>query len=251
MRTLKKNPTFKDLIPPLSHEELTQLTENILAHGCRDPIKAWNGVIVDGHNRYAICQQHGIPYRVEDMRFSSKKAAARWIIDNQLARRNLTDTEKISLAVRKVEMMLDIPRHTSKRAFIAEISGESEYKVRKYLKATRLALTDPQRNKLQKRLEKGDTTVAKANLLLEPGCGLKVKIKEVTELYHGDDHPEAATPRVIDCMFDNGDKIEKIYRFLLDKVEVAGGDEELACIQVRLRRNIRCIGKILCPDAAV
>jgi len=28
---------------------------NILKNGCYDPIKIWNGTIVDGHNRYEIC----------------------------------------------------------------------------------------------------------------------------------------------------------------------------------------------------
>ena len=51
---------FKDLIRPLRSQEYLQLEENLLADGCREPIVVWNGVIVDGHNRYEICKKHGM-----------------------------------------------------------------------------------------------------------------------------------------------------------------------------------------------
>ena len=53
---------FKDLIRPLRSQEYLQLEENLLADGCREPIVVWNGVIVDGHNRYEICKKHGIAF---------------------------------------------------------------------------------------------------------------------------------------------------------------------------------------------
>ena len=52
------NPEFKALIPPLSSEEFAQLEANILEEGIRDDIVTWQGVIVDGHNRYAIATKH-------------------------------------------------------------------------------------------------------------------------------------------------------------------------------------------------
>ena len=68
------DPEFKDLIPPLTPNEYTQLQENILANGCRDPITLWRGTIVDGHNRYEICTQHGIKYETAAMPFPSRDA---------------------------------------------------------------------------------------------------------------------------------------------------------------------------------
>ena len=55
---LRIHPELKNLIPPLSPEEYTQLEQNILAYGCRDPIAHWRGIIVDGHNRHSICTKH-------------------------------------------------------------------------------------------------------------------------------------------------------------------------------------------------
>ena len=53
------DPEFEGKIPPLREEELQQLEENILADGVViNPLIVWNGVIVDGHNRYRILQKH-------------------------------------------------------------------------------------------------------------------------------------------------------------------------------------------------
>lgn len=64
LHTLNIDPEFKDLIPPLTTEELEMLEESIVANGCESPLIVWNGIIVDGHNRYAICHKRGIPFMV-------------------------------------------------------------------------------------------------------------------------------------------------------------------------------------------
>lgn len=88
---LKIDEEFRNLIRPLYRQEYLQLEANILADGCRDPISVWNGVIIDGHNRYEICTRHGIPFSVQEIEFECREAAIAWICANQLGRRNLTD----------------------------------------------------------------------------------------------------------------------------------------------------------------
>ena len=68
-RTLKINEAFKNLIPPLSDEETAELQESLLQYGCRDAIVIWHDTIIDGHNRYRICTEQGLPFKVEDMTF--------------------------------------------------------------------------------------------------------------------------------------------------------------------------------------
>ena len=52
---LRIDPEFEGKIPPLTAEEFRQLEENILADGLViNPLIIWNGVIVDGHNRFHI-----------------------------------------------------------------------------------------------------------------------------------------------------------------------------------------------------
>ena len=85
---------FRDLIPPLNEEELKLLEESIVADGCESPLIVWNGVIVDGHNRYAICRKHKIPFAIQEKDFSSRDDAMLWMLRNQLGRRNLNDYQR-------------------------------------------------------------------------------------------------------------------------------------------------------------
>ena len=68
--TLRIDKEFQNLIRPLFKNEYLQLETNLIADGCREPIAVWNGIIVDGHNRYKICTEHQIPFAVEEMTFS-------------------------------------------------------------------------------------------------------------------------------------------------------------------------------------
>jgi len=96
-KELKINQEFKNLIPPLTKEEYKGLEKSLLEEGCRDALVTWNGTIVDGHNRYELCQKHGIDFDVIEKEFENEEEAKVWIIDNQNARRNLTDGWKFEL----------------------------------------------------------------------------------------------------------------------------------------------------------
>lgn len=81
---------FKALISPLKPEEYAQLEANIIADGCREALVVWDRVLIDGHNRYAICTKHGIKFETTAIEFSDRYAAMDWMDRNQLGRRNLT-----------------------------------------------------------------------------------------------------------------------------------------------------------------
>lgn len=97
---LKTRKLFADLIPPLSIEERGELENSIMDEGCRDAICVWNGVIVDGHNRYEICKRRKRAFRVKEMSFENDEAAVAWIIRNQFGRRNLTAMQRAELALK-------------------------------------------------------------------------------------------------------------------------------------------------------
>lgn len=87
---LRIDEGLRALIPPLSAEERDLLEQSILAHGCRDPLVVWNGTLIDGHNRYEICQRHGVPFKTVQIDLPSREDAEDWMDANQLGRRNLT-----------------------------------------------------------------------------------------------------------------------------------------------------------------
>ena len=88
-RELQIDEEFKNLIPPLSADEFSRLEKSILAEGVREPIITWNDTIVDGNNRYKICQKHALVCPRREMEFPSRDDAKLFIISNQLSRRNL------------------------------------------------------------------------------------------------------------------------------------------------------------------
>ena len=71
MSTKNSKPTST----PLTPEEHDALERSILAEGCRDALVLWGDVLVDGHNRYGICQKHGLPFQtVQNARQSMEDA---------------------------------------------------------------------------------------------------------------------------------------------------------------------------------
>jgi len=103
---LKIKESFKKLIPPLTHEEFSQLEENCIAEGIRDAIVLWNGYIIDGHNRYEIALKNSLEFKTEEKEFEGEEDVELWMIDNQNGRRNLTDGWKYKLQQRKKEILI-------------------------------------------------------------------------------------------------------------------------------------------------
>lgn len=88
---------FSELGWPLSDEERRNLTENLKTHGCRDPILVWanhDNVILDGHNRYSICQAEEIGYKVKAVRLETRQDCIDFICNLQLSRRNSSEEHK-------------------------------------------------------------------------------------------------------------------------------------------------------------
>ena len=96
MEDIQIDPEFEKQIPPLLPTELKQLKENILGDGViLNPLILWNGILVDGHNRYRIAQEHPqIHYTTVDKEFPDRYSVIAWICKNQLGRRNLTPKQR-------------------------------------------------------------------------------------------------------------------------------------------------------------
>lgn len=109
---LRIDPEFASRIPPLTEDEFKQLEENIFADGVViNPIIVWNGVIVDGHNRFQVIQSHPhIQFTTYEKCFGDKLEAIAWICKNQLGRRNLTPEQKKYLIGKQYEAEKHIER---------------------------------------------------------------------------------------------------------------------------------------------
>ena len=107
---IKIDPEFQNAIPPLSEAELAALTESLKSEGCREALVVWDGILVDGHNRFAICIHHEIPFETRNISFPSRTSALVWMKKNQLGRRNLTDYQRAELALSLKEDMAKLAR---------------------------------------------------------------------------------------------------------------------------------------------
>ena len=81
---------FRNLLPALDGETYAWLEESILENGCWAPLVLWDGILIDGHNRYEICVKHDVTFNTIDMEFDSRDGVLVWIISTQVARRNMT-----------------------------------------------------------------------------------------------------------------------------------------------------------------
>ena len=99
-------PELQAYIDPLTPDEYEALERSIVAEGCRDALVLWGNVLVDGHNRYRICQQHGVPFQtVHNTAFQSLEDVQLWMIDQHLGRRSISDFQRGVLALRKREII--------------------------------------------------------------------------------------------------------------------------------------------------
>ena len=122
---------LKSYIDPLTPDEHDALERSLLLEGCRDALVLWGDVLVDGHNRYAICRKHGLPFdTVQNPRFRSVEDVHLWMIDQHLGRRSVSDFQRGVLALRKKQIVDErqaAARAAKKDAHLrAEVLGEAE-----------------------------------------------------------------------------------------------------------------------------
>lgn len=123
-------PELKAYIDPLTPDEYEALERSILDEGCRDALVLWGNILVDGHNRYGICQKHGLPFKtIQNERFQNMEDIHLWMIDQHLGRRSVSDFQRGVLALRKREIIAE--RRAAAAAAVnaakAESSAESPW----------------------------------------------------------------------------------------------------------------------------
>jgi len=198
---VKIDPEFQSLIPPLSEKEFELLEQSILKDGCRDALILWAGhdIIVDGHNRYAICSKHSVPFRTIQMDFSSRENVQVWMILNQLGRRNLPEAMRVKLALQLKPMLAeqaekrrlanlkrgnekpDLPKWAERgdtREVLAEKAGISKTK---FSKAEHVLTHAPAY--IQKMYEDGDLTAHRAYQLTKRLDGCTPSVVDIATRY--------------------------------------------------------------------
>ena len=125
--TITVNEDLRAYIDPLTEDEYAALERSLLAEGCRDALVLWGDLLVDGHNRYSICQKHGIPFNtIQNQTFQSIDDVHLWMIDNHLGRRSVSDFQRGVLALRKKEIVAArLAQTQEKKASAESIASEA------------------------------------------------------------------------------------------------------------------------------
>lgn len=181
LNALKIDPEFQGKIPPLTFEELNQLEANILRDGrIINPIIVWQGLIVDGHNRYTIAKKHPeIPFTVHEKEFASRYEAIIWICKNQLGRRNLTPEQKKYLVGKQYEAEKAlIPNEKGTNQYTSLVGGQNDHHPKNEKTRARIARETNTTDSFVKRAEQFSKGVDAAEEAV-PGTRQKVLSGEV------------------------------------------------------------------------
>lgn len=227
------DPEFEALIPALAPDEYDALESSLVSDGCRDALVVWADgetvTLVDGHNRYHLCQKHALPFTTIEHAFDSREDVIVWMVKNQLARRNLAAAVKIELALKSEEAIAQKAKANeiasgrqygrgekgllnstnpitpiNTRAEIAAMSGTSEDSVRK-VKATLQNGPDF----VIEKMRRGEISIHRAEGMSDALKGMATEVLEVVEWYEIED---LATIALLSRLHENGsDTFDEVY----------------------------------------
>ncbi len=198
---------FAAVMPPLQPEEKLRLEESIVRDGCKSALLVWDGILVDGHHRFEICERLGVPYRTEGLQFGSRDEALAWSIQWHLGRRHLTTYARVTLALKmegyfkaaglkRKAHLVNSPK-VNTRESIARLAavGDSTVKEVKYIQENADEDT-------KKKLSRGDISINAAH--------------EYTKSQHRPPEAQSA-PAVVDYIEELSGLILKVLRMYHDR----------------------------------
>lgn len=103
--TISIDPRISDHFRQLNDSEFRALEQSCIDEGIRDAIIVWKEeqCVIDGNNRFAIANKHGLPYKTEEKSFSNLSDVFAWMDQNQCGRRNLDKADAVQLYRRWIE----------------------------------------------------------------------------------------------------------------------------------------------------
>ena len=105
------DPQFEARLPVVPEASYRELESQLLVEGIQAPLVYWTDesgqrVLVDGHTRLKIAQEHGLEYELIDIievnpNVASREDVLHWIDRHQVGRRNLRDAD-FSVAIGRI-----------------------------------------------------------------------------------------------------------------------------------------------------
>ena len=153
---LKIDPEFESYFPPLPRVTYNELEFSINRDGCIEPLSIWQGIILDGHNRYHICHDNNIPFEYIELELENREQAKLWMLRKQNARRSIPVFQRCELA------------YEIKATILEEVEQKRREAISNYRQT---GVTGPQSQRTSERLAEyalvSDTTWKRANFIIE------------------------------------------------------------------------------------
>lgn len=139
MQEIILDAEFKRILPKLDTIAYNKLEQDILVHGCLIPLVLWNGILIDGYHRFEILQKHDLPFNTISMEFNSREEVTDWVIEFQIAKRNLTPMQLSYYRGYRYELDKMIVTNLGGRNQFSEVEAQNELQPKIQSTARRLA----------------------------------------------------------------------------------------------------------------
>lgn len=216
---------FEELLPVLTPDESENLEQSILKNGLLDPIKIWEEpktgrfIIIDGHNRYRILKKNNISLNYWDYKIiyadelPTRDDVKRWMLEQQLGRRNLSDIEKYEI-VQKFKSVFEQKAKQNQSLGGKGLSNLSKVNTRKQM-ANATGVSEGSYRKIDAVMQ-SDNEELKQKLrdkkISTDAAYKKLKRKEL-------DQKPLTPEQEIDRLDKSIDSIEKTMKMLMDEKE--------------------------------
>lgn len=161
---------FKNLLPRLNPKDYRELEKSIRKDGCRDPLVVWDqeNILIDGYNRYEICDKHNGRFDIVRLPFKSREEAMFWMISNQISRRNMNKFQWAEVALKFKDTIAEEAKKNQRagggtvrqksaqpfrtREKLAKLAGISHHTIER-VKYILFKAANPLNKKIQKQVE--------------------------------------------------------------------------------------------------
>lgn len=93
-REFKIDYEFKKLSKTLSLKEYFDLEQEIKKKGSLKPVVVWNGFIVAEYDRYEICGNSGIPYKIVELDLDCREAVISWLCSQRIKEGDISEEKR-------------------------------------------------------------------------------------------------------------------------------------------------------------
>ncbi|MDD3362791.1 MAG: ParB N-terminal domain-containing protein [Hespellia sp.] len=197
---------FEELLPVLTPDEFNNLEQSIIKSGLLDPIKVWQDpetdkwLIIDGHNRYNVIKKNKLKfdfwngYKIIDESDGvvTREDVKRWMLEQQLGRRNLTEVERYEI-VQKFKSVVQEQAKSNQSSGGKGLSNLSKVNTRKEM-AKQVGVSEGTYGKLDKVMQSDNEKVK---------TQLREKKISVDKAYKEIKKPEPITPMKRIEKYDN------------------------------------------------